>query len=390
VKRRDILFLAHRLPYPPDRGDRIRSWHVLKALAEIAPVHVVAPIDSEDDRRHVAMVESVADTVTTAVRRSSKATAVLASFAFDVPASVVLFGVPALQEKVDTLLATELVAAIYAFSGQMANYVPDACSARFVMDFVDVDSAKFEQQGNVARGLTGALLRREARKLATFEAKTARRADASIFVSEAEAALFTARSGVAASAMGNGIDLLQFAPAIVDPLEATTPLIVFTGQMDYAPNVDAVTAFVRESLPAIRAAVPQARFAIVGRAPTAAVRAMACDHVIVTGEVDDTRPWLAGADVIVAPLSLARGVQNKVLEAMAMGKAVVLSSGAAQGIDAEDGRDFIVADAPASAVIALLRDAGRRLAMGGAARAQMEARYSWDAQLAPLAGFIGL
>jgi polysaccharide biosynthesis protein PslH len=390
VSGREILFLAHRLPYPPDRGDRIRSWHVLKALAKIAPVHVIAPIDGEEDRQHVAMVESVAASVTTAVRKTSKAGAVIASFVNGAPASVTLFDVPSLRQKTSALLATGKIGAVYAFSGQMAAYVPTETGARFVMDFVDVDSAKFEEQGRAAHSMFGLMLKREAKRLAAFEAQTARRAHASLFVSEAEAALFTRRSGLAASAMGNGIDLAHFAPDAVDPLVPANPLIVFTGQMDYAPNVEAVSDFARKTLPVIHQTVPNARFAIVGRAPTSAVRALASDHVIVTGEVDDTRPWLAGADVVVAPLKLARGVQNKVLEAMAMGKAVVLSPGAAQGIDAEDGRDFVVSEEPSAAVTALLRDAGQRLAMGGAARARMAARYSWDAQLAPLAGFVGL
>ncbi len=386
----EILFLAHRLPYPPDRGDRIRSWHVLQALAKLAPVHVVAPIDCEADRQHVPMIETVAASVTTAVRNTSKAGALLTSFTSGMPASVILFDVPALRAHAAALLASGRIGAIYAFSGQMAAYVPTDPGVRFVMDFVDVDSAKFAQQGKAARSLFGLLLSREARRLAAFEAETARRADASVFVSEAEAALFTARSGQSAQAMGNGIDLARFAPDIVDPLVPTTPLIVFTGQMDYAPNIEAVSGFARKTLPAIHAHVPNVRFAIVGRAPTAAVRALASDHVVVTGEVDDTRPWLAGADVVVAPLQLARGVQNKVLEAMAMGKAVVLSPAAAQGIDAEPDRDFMVAEDAAPAIVALLRDAGRRLALGGAARARMVERYSWDAQLAPLRGIMGL
>jgi polysaccharide biosynthesis protein PslH len=378
-----ILFLAHRLPYPPDRGDRIRSWHVLKALAQLGPVHVATPIEDDGELRHIATVERVAASVTTSRRSTSKLSAIAGALATGLPASVVAFQSQRLKAQVRALIAAHGIETIYAFSGQMAGYVPPDFAGRLIMDFVDMDSAKFAQQGGFAN-------RQEAKRLLAWEIMAAKRAEVSLFVSAAEATLFRDKAGIDAAVLENGIDLVRFAPDAVDPLESPTPLIVFTGQMDYAPNVEAVADFVRGSLPAIRAAVPQARFAIVGRAPTAAVRALACDHVIVTGEVDDTRPWLAGADVVVAPLKLARGVQNKVLEAMAMGKAVVLSAGAAEGIDAENGRDFLVADAPAAGVIALLRDAGRRLAIGGAARARMEARYSWDAQLAPLAGFVGL
>ncbi len=378
-----ILFLAHRLPYPPDRGDRIRSWHVLKGIAALDTVHVVAPIEDESERRWLPKVEAVAASVTVAKRSTSKIAAMFGALASGLPASVVAFQHLGLKQSVRDLIAAHDIRTIYAFSGQMAGYVPPDFAGRFVMDFVDMDSAKFASLGGFAN-------RQEAKRLKAWEIAAARRADVSLFVSRAEAELFERETGCAASVLENGIDLQRFAPDVVDPIVATTPLIVFTGQMDYAPNAQAVAEFVGQSLPVICATVPHARFAIVGRAPTAAVRALASDRVVVTGEVDDTRPWLAGADVVVAPLKLARGVQNKVLEAMAMARAVVLSPGAAQGIDAEDGRDFIVADKPAQAVVDLLRDAGRRLSLGGAARARMAERYGWDAQMAPLRGFMGL
>lgn len=381
----DILFLAHRLPYPPDRGDRIRSWHVLKALAKLAPVHVVAPLDNTDDRQHLAMVERVAARVTTAVRPSSRGLAVGKSFLTGQAASVELFTVPKLVRAAQQRIASGAIDTIYAFSGQMARYVPKLNGIRFVMDFVDMDSAKFAEQAKAAKGATRLILAREAKRLQAFEAATARRADVSLFVSRAEADLFEGATGIRTEVLENGIDLDHFAPDVVAPVDAPTPLIVFTGQMDYGPNIEAVTGFVRDVLPRLEGVT----FAIVGRAPTAAVQALASPRVIVTGEVSDTRPWLAAADIVVAPLKLARGVQNKVLEAMAMAKPVVASSSAALGIDAIDGRDLIVADDPADMINALLRDPERRRALGLSARARMVARYGWDAQMAPLAGFVG-
>ena len=382
----DILFLAHRLPYPPDRGDRIRSWHILQALAKLAPVHVVAPIDSAADRQHVALVETVATSVTTAVRPASKGLAVMRSLASGRPASVELFAVPRLIAAARNLLATKDISAVYAFSGQMAHYVPPLDGVRFVMDFVDMDSAKFKAQAKAAHGIVKLLLTREAKRLLAFEVETAQRADVALFVSQTEAALFARNTGLPAQALENGIDVDCFSPNRVAAIDAPPPLIVFTGQMDYAPNAEAVTAFVRDVLPHI----PNAHFAIVGRSPTAAVRALAGARVTVTGEVSDVRPWLAAADLVVAPLLLARGVQNKILEAMAMGKAVVASRAAAQGIDAVDGRDLIVSDDPATAINALLDNPERLRAIGEAARAQMVARYGWDRQMAPLAGYLGL
>jgi polysaccharide biosynthesis protein PslH len=374
----DILFLAHRLPYPPDRGDRIRSWHVLKALAKLAPVHVAALIDEEVDRQHIPMIESVAAGVLVERRNPSRANAVVRALASGKPASVAAFDHALLRATLQAFVARDAIDTIYAFSGQMAQYVPAGFRGRFVMDFVDMDSAKFASLGGFANA-------QEAKRLKAFEIATARRADVSLFVSDAEASLFTRETGCAASVLENGIDLAHFALDAVAPGVAPHPLIVFTGQMDYAPNVEAVTVFARDVLPHI----PGATFAIVGRAPVAAVRALTGDRVIVTGEVSDTRPWLAAADVVVAPLKIARGIQNKVLEAMAMGKAVVASSQAAQGIDAVAGRDLIVADDPADAIIALLRDPERARRIGLSARARMVARYGWDAQMAPLAGFVG-
>ncbi len=383
----DILFLAHRLPWPPDRGDRIRSWHMLQALAKLRAVHVIAPLDSAADRQHVATVESLAASVTTAVRPASKGIAVARALLTGLPASVALFSVPALHRAVKARLATGGIGTIFAFSGQMAHYVPVGGEARFVMDFVDMDSAKFAQQGTHARGLAGIGLRREADRLLAFEIATAKRADASLFVSEAEATLFRDRTGLPAQVIENGVDAAHYAPGAVVPVDTPHPLIVFTGQMDYAPNADAVIAFVRDVLPSL----PTATFAIVGRAPTMAVKALAAANVIVTGEVADTRPWLAAADVVVAPLALARGVQNKVLEAMAMAKPVVASPAAAEGIDAGVGSELFIADNPAAqaaAIGALLSGPDQARAIGMAARERVLARYGWAARLAPLAGLV--
>ena len=385
----DILFLAHRLPWPPDRGDRIRSWHMLKALTAERPVHVAALVDCAEDasEAQVAQVNAVAATLSTAVRTKPRAVAVAESLITGVPASVAAFSSRRLREAVNVRLRGGGIDTIFAFSGQMAQYVPRDWRGRFVMDFVDVDSAKFAQLGETTRGLAGIALRREARRLLAFETATARRADAALFVSQAEAALFESRTGIAAQVVENGVDAVHFAPGTVEPAMAASPLIVFTGQMDYVPNVAAVVGFVRDVLPML----PGATFAIVGRAPTAAVAALAGANVIVTGAVADTRPWIAAAAVIVAPLALARGVQNKVLEAMAMARPVVASPGAATGIDARDGVELIVADgaaAQATAIAALIADPARAAAIGAAARARVVKRYSWDACLAPLAALV--
>lgn len=397
----DILFLAHRAPWPPDRGDRIRSWHLLDALMRLAPVHVAALVDSVADAdRAMPVLQARAASVALFDRRANRPGAAVRAVVRRRPISVELFSDARLAAHVDSVLARGTISRIVAFSGQMAQYVPP--TAHFLMDFVDVDSAKFAAYADADRrwSLMRYVHRYEARALARWESQVAARADTSLFVSEAEAALFCDANPHLADrvvAVSNGIDVGHYAPdADFPPLgpaaRGAGPLIVFTGQMDYRPNIEAVSRFAHACMPSIRARCGGARFAIVGRAPVAEVRALAgLPGVIVTGEVPDTRPWLAAADVVVAPLAVARGVQNKLLEAMAMGCAVVASPAAAEGLDAKPGRDLIVADGDdvtAEAVVDLLDDAGLVAALGAAARSRMVARCGWDAVLSPLADLL--
>ncbi len=397
----DILFLAHRVPFPPDRGDKIRSWNLLRAMTRLGRVHVGTFADNGVDAAHAEALRPLVGKLHVEERRVSQPRAVARSLIRRRPASVAAFESATMQAFVERTLEDEPVDTIFAYSGQMAQFVPaNRLGLRFVMDFVDVDSAKFAAYAEASRMPMRWLYRREARSLYEFERRTAMRADLSLFVSEAEARLFRTFAGIGSRqvcALENGIDLVFFrpdadvAPAEMDHSEAG-PLIVFTGQMDYRPNIQAVTDFAMETLQRIRERYPAARFAIVGRNPARSVLRLADEPgVIVTGAVVDIRSWLKAADVVVAPLRLARGIQNKVLEAMAMGKAVVASPAAFEGIDAKDGRDLIVAvpAAEADAVCALIADPARAREIGMAARALVEARYGWEARLAPLPGMLG-
>ncbi|HYD36200.1 MAG TPA: glycosyltransferase [Allosphingosinicella sp.] len=435
----DILFLAHRIPFPPDRGDKIRSFHELKHLAGLRRVHLACFADDEADAAHLAGLRAAIGPALgeahVEVRRTSRAAAGARALLEGRPVSLALFDSPALRGFVERMLASGRIDTVFAFSGQMGQFVPRGAGARFVMDFGDVDSAKFEAYA-AEGGAMAPVHRREGRLLAAFERRVAERADLSLFVSEAEAALFRRRSGLGGAdvrALQNGVDLDYYDPAadflplsrpdgsggaqaeglggegLADSLlqtltshrfaagpsspanagEGKCPLIVFTGQMDYAPNVDAVRWFAAEVMPRL----PGARFAIVGRKPSEAVRRLAGPRIIVTGAVPDVRSWLASADVVAAPLRIARGIQNKVLEAMAMARPVVASPAAFEGIEAEPGRHLIVADgarAQAEAIATLLADPERARAIGAAARARMVEAYRWEARLAPLAGMIGL
>jgi sugar transferase (PEP-CTERM/EpsH1 system associated) len=393
----DILFLAHRVPFPPDRGDKMRSYHLLRALASIARVHLATFADDDADAAHAEALRPLVGSLHVERRSRSTVAAGLTALARGTPVSVEAFASTSMQAAVRTMLAKVPIDTLFAFSGQMAQFVP-AGPARFVMDFVDVDSAKFADYARSASGPARWIHARESRKLAAFEHAVASRADLSLFVSDAEADLFRAGAGsVNVATLENGIDLDHYSPtADFAPLSAAErgegPLIVFTGQMDYRPNVAAALRFASEVMPQVRAARPDACFAIVGRKPDAALlRISGQNGVRVTGAVPDVRSWIAAADIVVAPLEIARGIQNKVLEGMAMARPVVASPAAFEGVDAVPGRDLLVAqvDGMTSAIVGLLSDDRQAARVAAAARSLVEARYAWSARLAPLAGMVG-
>jgi len=389
----DVLFLAHRVPYPPNRGDKIRGFHLLKHISRHARVHLIAFADDEADCSHQAALAPFTATCTIVRRSIGQGRAVLTALATGKPASLSAFRSRDVSRAVERVLAGHEVATIFAFSGQMAQYLPEGFAGQVVMDFVDMDSAKFAAYAEAARWPMRWLMCREARLLGQFERDVASRADASLFVSTAEAAFFQASgAGGNVFAIENGIDTQYFNPAAAYARpEETRRLIVFTGQMDYRPNVDAVDRFARRILPLVRDSVPEACFTIVGRKPDPRVLALAdLPGVLVTGEVADVRGWLASAAVVVAPLGVARGVQNKVLEAMAMARPVVASPAAAEGID-HAGTIRVADGAPAfvAAVVELIGDPAGAAALGQHARARAVERYGWEARLAALDPVMG-
>jgi sugar transferase (PEP-CTERM/EpsH1 system associated) len=396
----EILFLAHRIPFPPDRGDKIRSHHILKALAELAPVHVATFAETAADRAQEPALSSLAASHCVVKRTKPVPVAGLEALARGEPVSLAAFRHRAIAEFVARTLRERPVDTIYVFSGQMGQFVPRDWPGRLIVDLGDVDSAKFESYADTAAWPLRQLYSREGRLLRAEEERLARIADHTLLVSEAEAALLRSRlsdpEGPRIAALGNGIDFEAFAPAATaaHPELAATPgpHLVFTGQMDYPPNVAAVQRVVRAILPEIRKTHLAAQFHIVGRAPTAEVRALEGAGVRVWGEVPAVQPFLAAADLVVAPLTIARGVQNKVLEAMAMARPVLVTPGAATGIDAIDGVHFAVEDGDAALVaraLALLADRDAAAAMGAAARRRVIETLSWPAMLAPLPSLLG-
>ncbi|MFC0589099.1 TIGR03087 family PEP-CTERM/XrtA system glycosyltransferase [Novosphingobium aquiterrae] len=398
----EILFLSHRMPFPPDRGDKIRSHHVLRKLATLAPVHVATFADDERDIAEEVELASIARSYRLVRRVKPLIVAGMQSLMRRQPVSVPAFSSAEIAKYVAAVLAEHPISMIYAFSGQMGQFIPASFTGKVVFDFVDVDSAKFEAYADEASGIRRWLFEREGRLLAHEEARIAARSDVSLLVSSEEAALFRLRLPAEQAAdcdvrtLRNGIDSRFFDPAIVSAASAMAaspgPRLIFVGQMDYAPNVTAALRVIDRLLPAIRETLPKATFHIVGRNPDEQlVEYHGKNGVFVWGGVDDIRAYLAAADLALIPLEIARGVQNKVLEAMAMSLPVVLTSQAATGIGAVDGEHLAIADSDedlVDRVTALLAHPRQALTLGHEARNYVVEKMSWQAALAPLVDLV--
>jgi len=389
-----LLFLVHRIPFPPNKGDKVRSFHLLEFLASRYRVHLGTFVDTPDDVVHVPRLrEYCASSKVIEILPARARIRSLAGLWTGEPLTVRYYRNTAMAEWVSSVVREQGIGKAVLFSSAMAPYVSGHPNLRVVADFVDVDSAKWTQYARSRPWPLSAIYKREGERLLAFERAIARQAEASVFVTPAEAQLFRTLAPESAARVHhaqNGVDTRYFSPEhdLPNPFPPGEDAIVFTGAMDYWPNVDAVSWFARECLPDIVTQHPRARFYIVGIQPTPAVRALAQDpQVVVTGRVPDVRPYLKHARVVVAPLRVARGIQNKVLEAMAMGRPVVVSATAAGALAGQSGTDFDVADEAPEFVrktIALMN--GERGAMlGTAARQRVLADYDWTTNLAPFA-----
>jgi len=386
----NLLYLVHRLPYPPNKGDKVRSYHLLKYLAARHRVFLGTFVDDPQDERHLAALAPLCADMH-AVRLNPR-TAKLASLAglFRGKAlTLAYYQHASLSRWVARTAAAQSIDAAVVFSSSMAQYVDPLPDVPMLVDFVDVDSAKWAAYAGSHRWPLSWLYRREGERLLAYERAVAARARRSFFVTDNETALFRGLApecSAMVESMNNGVDAAYFAPDSKreSPFQAGTIPLVFTGAMDYWPNIDAVTWFVQEVLPALRSTSPQLQFFVVGRSPTSAVQALACDNVVVTGTVPDVRPYLQHAAAVVAPLRVARGIQNKILEAMAMERPVVASRTCVDSIDAQPGTEILVAkDASdfVKQVNVLLGSRDLAASMGRAGRQRVLQRYSWDAHL---------
>lgn len=379
-----ILFLAQRVPYPPDRGDKISTYHELRHLARVHEVAVACLADGDEDMTNIAGLKSLATSVDAVAVRSVRAwSRALAALGGRVPFTVAYFNERRLHEQVAKRMRREHFDVILVYSSGMAQFVEPYSDVPRIMQFADLDSLKWRQYADNSSIPRSWIFRREFHRLLEYERNLARTFTHSLVCTPRELEdLERLIPGTAASCVSNGVDLEVFRP---QSLEKIPGEMVFTGVMDYYPNIEGIVWFCRDVLPLICRELPGVTLTICGARPDARVKALArIPGVTVTGRVPDVRPYLARASVAVVPLRIARGIQNKLLEAMAMGLPAVASSAAAAGVEAAPGRDVFVADDPAdfaSATVRLFRDDDLRRRTGEAARACMETNYRWEHQL---------
>lgn len=383
-----VLYLTHRLPYAPNRGDRIRSYHTLRVLAEHADVHLVSLVADAEEENKAHHLAGAAASIRT-VRRSPmrNAARAIAALPFARPLTHVLLDGPAMGRALADAVHRERPDVVLAYCSGMARFAfePPLADIPVVVDMVDVDSAKWRELATITRPPRAWIYAREARRLRAFEAHAARRAVATTFVNERERAILARRAPAnRMHVVPNGIDVDAFRP-LGSPAESAR--VVFCGVMDYAPNATAAIWLATEVWPRVTACRPDALLTLVGANPSRRVRSLANrDRTIeVTGRVPDVRPFLWRSAVAAAPLSLARGVQNKVLEAVAAGLPTVVTPAVFDGLPAEVTSACIPAATPeefASAILAVLsRTPAERRAV--ATRANVRA-LAWRSRLSPL------
>lgn len=390
-----ILYLTHRVPYPPDKGDRIRTYHLLRQLAARGRVWLGCladePVPPESHAALGALCERV---VAVPVGRRARWAKAGWSLATGGSLSEGLFASSELRGTLRKWVAEAKFDAVVASSSALWPYLRDGALRDIpaVVDLIDVDSQKWLDFAAASRPPKRWLYALEAARVRKLEKAIAGKVRAAAVVSRAEAQVYDSFTFVGAATVAtNGVDLDYFQPiqdARDEPGRSPNPSLAFVGALDYMPNEDAAVWFVREMWPAIRARVPTAEFRIIGRNPTPAVRALASvPGVNLVGQVPDVRPFVASASLVVVPLRLARGVQNKVLEAMAMAKALVVAPPAMAALDTTPGVHLLAATTPHEWVVAvcgLLSDPLRRQQLGIAARQYVERHHHWERCLQPL------
>lgn len=391
-----LLFLSHRIPFPPNKGDKIRSYHLLKYLSEHYRVFLGTFIDDENDWQYVSTVEQFCEgscfvKLHPGLARLKSARGLLTGS----PLSLPYYQSRKLSKWVDNQIKQQKISRAVVYSSPMAQYVmgnADSSMTR-VVDFVDIDSDKWNQYADRKGWPLNWVYRREARTLLKVEKTVAEKFDASLFVSSTEADMFRSLAPGLANVgfYNNGVDTDYFSPdeEMPNPYSQADKVLVFTGAMDYWPNIDAVIWFVKSIFPGIRERSPDVKFYIVGSKPPGSVQQLAEEaNVYVTGRVEDIRPYLKFAVAAVAPMRIARGIQNKVLEAMAMQKPTIVTNQGLEGIAANPGEEVLLANTETDIEKLVFKVLSEDLSLlGEQARARVIQDFNWQENL-PIVGQI--
>jgi len=386
----NILYLSHCVPYPPNKGEKIRAFHQIRLLSRENTIHLACVARQREDLDHLKELRRYCASIDWVYRKKSMPRRILATLAL-LAGKPFAFYSRELEGRIAQKLRSEKFDRIYVFTASMAEYIRQVSGIPKVMDFVDVSSELWRDYANYHSIPFSWLCRLKAERLARYEDEVARLFDHSVFVSEKEASLFRRRgSNCRVSVIPNGVDLEYFSPLRDGSLQPEPPIIAFTGTMDYLPNVDAVAYFCRSVFPLIRGVLPQAHFHIVGRNPAARVKKLGREpQVTVTGSVPDVRLYLARSRVVVAPFRLGRGIQNKILEAMASGIPVVGTTTAFQGLEVKKAAGFRIVhdhdpDKFAEEVLRLLKDLDWWRSCSLRARSYAHRFYGWEDQASRL------
>lgn len=392
------LYLAQRIPFPPNKGEKLRSFHQINFLRKNGiEVTVAAPFEQSDELEYFKRLEQEYGCHTLSQPLSHKLLRYLSGIAGNTSLSEAHFYSSGLQKQIDDLLKRQNIDAIVCTASSMANYVfrstalaPIARRPRLIMDFMDMDSHKWLQYSCNTKPPMRWVYQREASLVRRLENRVGSQFDACFFVAEPETNLYKQQAGNPAAevlSIGNGIDPAEFYPTTL-PTEVTTPRLLFAGVMDYTPNVDAMLWFYNEVWPSVLTHWPDASLTIAGMNPTQAIAKLhGVDNVRVTGFVEDILPYFHESNIFVAPFRIARGIQNKILQAFACGLPVVSTSMGAEGIMCTPGQNIEVGDEPNDmfdAIKRLMAAPNHYQSVRNSALATIDEHYSWDGILTPL------
>ncbi len=389
-----ILYLCQRVPFPPNKGEKLRTFHQIEYLTSQG--YTVDVLALSETSQHDADCEALAEVINSAqcVRLGHKILRYVSGLCSGRPLSESNFYSAAMQKRLNEITSAHDYDAVIVSASSLYAYIAkspkiNTGTVRVLFDFMDVDSDKWRQYAASAAWPMSWLYSRESKLVQQLEAKATGLAERAFLIADKERELFASIHGKSlaskVSVLGNGIDKTMFYPITKE--KQRVEQFLFVGVMDYKPNVDAMMWFVEYIWPSIKMRIPAAQLSIVGMHPTKEVIALGQQQDIqVTGRVDDVTPYFHSADVFIAPFQIARGVQNKILQAMACGIPVIGSSLGFEGIEIGNRVHGLVADNVEEYLFSLsvLDDKSENLAIRQNALNLINGKYSWAGQLKPL------